>query len=213
MFIFLVLTVENLSAPFLLPYHERLITLRTRFFVRILLRPYHTPHHVELCCFASPKPQEKRLKGLGATIPPHAVMQAKRDREWREFLERRTGDPSGVATVRKEKHRFGDEVSFTFSRELVLFRLAAVLPVTFSLLTTRYFFPCASWSDRCESGLGVCCCCCCYCCCCCWWWWWWWYFPIAHRQRWSSRYWHDERTPARRATNCRYDHLLNSTRC
>lgn len=70
--------------------------------------------------FASPKPQEKRLKGLGATIPPHAAVQAKRDREWREFLERRTGDPSSVATVRKEKQRFGDEVRFRFPREWVV---------------------------------------------------------------------------------------------
>eukprot|EP00752_Nemacystus_decipiens_P011440 g10160.t1 len=33
--------------------------------------------------------QEKRLRGLGAAIPPHAARQAKRDREWREFLDRR----------------------------------------------------------------------------------------------------------------------------
>ena len=34
-------------------------------------------------------PQEERLRGLGAAIPPHAARQAKRDREWREFLDRR----------------------------------------------------------------------------------------------------------------------------
>lgn len=33
-------------------------------------------------------PQEKRLKGLGAAIPQHAAREAKRDREWKEFLDR-----------------------------------------------------------------------------------------------------------------------------
>lgn len=51
------------------------------------------------------------------------MVQAKRDREWREFLERRTGDPSSVATVRKEKQRSGDEVSFRFPREWILLRV------------------------------------------------------------------------------------------
>lgn len=43
--------------------------------------------------------QEKRLNGLGAAIPPHAARQAKRDREWREFLDRRTSDSSAAATA------------------------------------------------------------------------------------------------------------------
>lgn len=42
-------------------------------------------------------PQEKRLKGLGAAIPPHAAREAKRDREWTEFLDRRAPAPAPAA--------------------------------------------------------------------------------------------------------------------
>lgn len=39
--------------------------------------------------------QEKRLRGLGVAVPDHAVLQAKRDLEWKEFLAGRAPNSSG----------------------------------------------------------------------------------------------------------------------
>lgn len=48
-------------------------------------------------------PQEKRLRGLGAAIPQHAAREAKREREWKEFLDRPTPAPEASAAAAAQR--------------------------------------------------------------------------------------------------------------